>query len=224
MSTTGVRVLGRRDLAEQVHEVLCAAGASAEIFQRSPSTAGADLSATTSEVDVVVVTDGSGLDYCNVVKKASWSRPVAAVVMHGMEPNVANWAKSRFGPDASVIWPCTGEAIIEACGRARESSRTRRPRVRLSGSFISILVLMAIQVGALIGNYSHPDIFPTWINSVASSLMMILLSRHTAMGVKLLRIFGTMFLIMALAMMVLWLYRHTGPELPGRHVHGSTAT
>jgi len=189
-------VLGQKDLAEQVHRALGESGVAAEIFRGLPSSARDGLSATTPGVDVVVVSEASGLDYCAVVKKAVRSRPVAAVVMPGAERRTAHWAKTRGGPDASVVWPCTGEAIVEACRRASESAKVRRPWIPLS--WAPLFILTAAAIGVILADLLGQRILPSGSFLFLCGLQFLYIDRYSAVRLRFLRILGLIEAILGL--------------------------
>lgn len=189
-------MLGQRDLAEQVRAVLGEVGVASELFVGLATSARDGLSAETPGIDIVVVTRTSGLDSCAFVKKAFWSRPILAVVMPGAERVTAHWAKTRRGPDATLAWPCTGEAILNACRQASESAKVRRPWFPLSWAplFIVPVVLVVNFVLMLMGRW----IIPAWTIQILLGLQFLCLAPFVMFSPRMFRVVGLISLIVGL--------------------------
>lgn len=147
-----IRVIGRIDLAEQIHAALVALGVDARLATSAPM---AVISATGRDgtgIDVIA----NGFDICPGIKKTAPERPVVMVTWD--EPGTeltstmaATAAKTARGPDAHLRWPATGADILSACERAKVAARIRRPRFTASGIFgrLALLALLVVVGWAL---------------------------------------------------------------------------
>jgi hypothetical protein len=196
MDAQGVRVLGQRVLAEQVRAVLGEVGVASELFVGLATSARDGLSAAMPGIDIVVVTRTSGLDSCAVVKKAFLSRPILAVVMPGAERVAAHWAKTRRGPDANVAWPCTGEAILNACRQASESAKVRRPWFPLSWAPPLLFSVAVIVVAGLL--LTDHWILPTWVLPILLGLQVLCYEPYVTVHPRMYRVAGLISLIAGL--------------------------
>jgi hypothetical protein len=156
-----VRVIGRIDLAEEVHRALSDAGADARLTTEGPSAVVAATSRDEAGIDVIVGAFGT----CAAIKKAVPARPVVLVIAPGLEAFAALAAKGSRGPDAYVAWPASGREIMAACDRARDSAGAPRPRmpwqilglrtlallVLTAALFLCVAVVMMVLVSPAIG-------------------------------------------------------------------------
>jgi hypothetical protein len=142
-----IRVIGRIDLAQQVHAALLAAGADAHVATAAPMAVVSATGRDGSSIDVLA----NALDVCPGIKEAAPERPVVLVIWN--EPGsdvdvltmmVESAAKTARGPDAYLRWPATGPELLAACERAKEASRIRRPRVRWRATLARVAGVLGI--------------------------------------------------------------------------------
>lgn len=150
-----IRVIGRIDLAQQIHAALVAEGADARLATAAPMAVIAETGRDGTGIDVLAM----GFDVCPGIKKAAPQRPVVMVTWD--EPRselaaamAASMARTARGPDAHLGWPATGRELLEACERAREASGVPRPRfrwpdlaVRFGPLLVGGLILWALLTG-----------------------------------------------------------------------------
>jgi len=125
-----IRVIGR-DLAEQIHAALVAAGADARLATGAPMAVISDTGRDGTGIDVLA----NGSDVCPAIKKVATQRPVVMVTWDEQGSELASTmaasaAKTARGPDAHLSWPATGRDILAACESAKEAALVRRPRIR----------------------------------------------------------------------------------------------
>jgi hypothetical protein len=112
-----VRVVGRFDVAEQVEAALRAAGAATElsagihraILAAPPPAEGADVVVATGSADVAL---------WQLAKRTHPHRPLVAVAPRGREAVLRGSVVGLRGADAWAAWPCTGQELLEAVGKA----------------------------------------------------------------------------------------------------------
>jgi hypothetical protein len=126
-----IRVIGRIDLAQQLHAALTAAGADARLATAAPMAVVAATGRDGTAIDLLA----NDVDLCSALKKGAPKRPVAMVVWDedgsGLTTRwVAAVAETSRGPDAWLAWPATGAELLAACDRARATVSTPRPRFR----------------------------------------------------------------------------------------------
>ncbi len=147
-----IRVIGRIDLAQQVHAALVAAGAGANLATAAPMAVIAATGRDDTAIDVIA----NDTLMCAGIKKAAPMRPVVVITWDepGSDLNrrrAAVQAETARGPDAHLPWPATGAEILAACERAKAASRVRRPRfsarveiVRLVAIAILVVLVLAL--------------------------------------------------------------------------------
>ena len=153
-----VRVIGRIDLAQKVHEALVAAGVNARLTTAAPASVVATTGQDDSEIDVVA----GDMGICLAIKKAAPRRPVVAMITRQAEAGTALIAKTGRGPDAYAFWPPNGEDIKIACDHARETVGSRRPRIvwrlrLLQAAFLSPSAMLVAAAGARIWGAARRD-------------------------------------------------------------------
>lgn len=151
-----IRVIGRIDLAQQIHAALVGVGVDARLATAAPM---AVISATGRDgtaIDVVA----NGFDICSGIKKAAPERPVVMVTWD--EPGTdlassmaATAARSARGPDAHLPWPATGSDLLTACERAKGAAQIRRPRFT-AGGLVGRLALLGL---VLVVGWALFDVF-----------------------------------------------------------------
>jgi hypothetical protein len=126
-----VRVIGRVDLAQQIHAALVSEGADARLATAAPMAVVAETGRDGTGIDVLA----NAFELCSSIKKAAQGRPVVMVTFEegaGATPTAeayaAQIARTSRGPDAHLPWPASGVEILAACERARNSARIFRPR------------------------------------------------------------------------------------------------
>ena len=146
-----VRVIGRIDLATQLHAALAAAGIDARLTTAGPASVVAATGQDGSEIDFVA----DNPEICAAIKKADPGRPVVSMI-HASPADLALLVKLqlRRGADAYAPWSASGEDLVAACDRAKAS--VGRPR-RLSALgllvtclFLLPFLLLAAAFGALV--------------------------------------------------------------------------
>jgi hypothetical protein len=142
-----IRVIGRVDLAQQIHAALLAEGADARLVTATAKTVAKETGRDGTSVDVLA----NSLDVCFAIKRAAPQRPV--VIVHIDEPGTeflarvaARGPKTSAGPDAYLAWPATAAEILGACDRARETALIPRPSYfwRLVGSGSGLVALLLV--------------------------------------------------------------------------------
>jgi hypothetical protein len=121
-----VRVIGRIDLAEKVHEVLRAAGFDAEVVTAGPTFVFGEGTPPAEGVDVVVATSFSDPILWRVAKGRHPSRPMVAVGERRREGALRGAMLRRNGPDAYATWPATPDHLGAAIRRAESSASRQR--------------------------------------------------------------------------------------------------
>jgi ActR/RegA family two-component response regulator len=141
------RVIGRTDLAEEVHRVLAESGIGANLYNGTPMDAGIGSG---SGMDIVVLSDDlSGLQTCGNIKDAAPRRPVLAVTPARLAAAVEAMSAGARGPDAYVVWPASGEALRAAMARAVDAARTRRPRSTPRLMWAAGIAMLVLAIAAL---------------------------------------------------------------------------
>jgi hypothetical protein len=126
-----IRVIGRVDLAQQIHAALLAEGADARLATAAAKAAARETGRDGTAIDVLA----SAFDALNAIKKAAPGRPVVMVTFDDPDSGgaqariMASAARFSTGPDAHLPWPATGRDLLAACERAVEAARVPRPRV-----------------------------------------------------------------------------------------------
>lgn len=135
-----IRVIGRIDLAQQIHAVLVAAGADARLATAAPGAVLKETGRDGTGIDVLA----NGFELCLALKKAAPGRPVVIVTFDETGSEFAeayadSLARTSRGPDVHLPWPATGCAILEACERAVERARVPRPRFNIQDVAIRLV-------------------------------------------------------------------------------------
>jgi hypothetical protein len=148
-----VRVIGRIDLTEKVHEALRAAGFDSEIVTAGPMAAYG--SAPPAEgIDVVVATSIFDPPRWMFAKARHPLRPMVAVAERRRERALRGALSRRSGPDAYVMWPATPDELAAAIRRAESSaSRRRFWAVADLGAALVAVGLPTMAVGGGIGAF-----------------------------------------------------------------------
>jgi hypothetical protein len=138
-----IRVIGRVDLAQQIHAVLLAEGADARLATAAPMAVVANTGRDGTGLDVLA----NAFEICPGIKKSAPGRPVVMVTFdeEGSElaaAYAASLARTSKGPDVHVPWPSTGHELLEACERAMARARTPRPRLSVQGVTIRLVGLL----------------------------------------------------------------------------------
>lgn len=146
-----VRVIGRIDLADEVHRALGAAGIESYVVTAGPMSAAAATGEDGSEADVLV---GGGLPQelgtCAGIKRKVRHRPVVLVTPAKLERIALAHMRGAFGPDAHVAWPASGEELRSGIARAVAAAGTVRPRFprgQLPGMIMFALGTVLLLVG-----------------------------------------------------------------------------
>jgi hypothetical protein len=119
-----VRIIGRIDLADEVHRALGAAGIESNVVTAGPTAAAA---ASGEDGSVAVVVQDLGM--CGGIKRKARHRPVVMVTTAKDERRVLANMRGASGPDAHVVWPASGDDLRAAVARAVAAADTVRPRV-----------------------------------------------------------------------------------------------
>ena len=143
-----VRVIGRIDLADEVHRALGAAGIDSNVVTAGPTAAAA---ASGEDGSVAVVVQDLGM--CGGIKRKARHRPVVMVTTAKDERRVLANMRGASGPDAHVVWPASGEDLRAAVARAVAAAGTVRPRVPRGQlpSIVLVLVGAILLLGGLAG-------------------------------------------------------------------------
>jgi hypothetical protein len=144
-----IRVIGRIDLAQQIHAALVAEGVDARLATAAPMAVVAQTGRDGTGIDILA----NGFELCPSLKKAAPGRPLVVVTFDETgsefaETYAASLAKTSRGPDVHLPWPATGRELLEACDRAVERARVPRPRFSLQD--VTIRLIGLAMLGALI--------------------------------------------------------------------------
>ncbi|HSM92633.1 MAG TPA: hypothetical protein VLT47_07050 [Anaeromyxobacteraceae bacterium] len=175
-----IRVIGRIDLAHQVHAALVAAGADARLATAAPGAVLKETGRDGTGIDVLA----NGFDLCPSIKKAAPTRPVVLVTFDeaGAPPAAAygaQMARTSRGPDAHLPWPATGVEILAACDRAREvAASVSRPRISARS-----VVVTAAAIAAAAAWVSVFQILPYARGSTSTQLLAALAQAAVLAGV-----------------------------------------
>jgi hypothetical protein len=115
---------------------------------------------TASDADLLVGDVMRSLRTCRRIKKVAQGRAVVAVVSREFERLVAVKVRRAGGPDAYVVWPCTGDALKTALAQARARAGNPRPRLligELAWLLLNVtgLLLMLAPIIASVGGAAH---------------------------------------------------------------------
>jgi hypothetical protein len=155
-----IRVIGRIDLAQQIHAALLAEGADARLATAAPMAVVADTGRDGTGLDVLA----NAFEICPGIKKSAPGRPVVMVTFDEFGSELAgelaaSAARTSRGPDVHLPWPATGRELLEACGRAVERARMPRPRFSLQAvavRLVGIGILGGLLWVLLFGDRSRP--------------------------------------------------------------------
>jgi hypothetical protein len=158
-----VRVIGRIDLADEVHRALGAAGIESYVVTAGPMAAAEATGQDGSEADVLVADVlAHELGICAGIKRKARRRPVVLVTPAKLERIALAHMRGAFGPDAHVVWPASGEEVRSGIARAVAAAETVRPRFpgrSLPGAILfALATLLLIAPGVLV--VLHADTTP----------------------------------------------------------------
>jgi hypothetical protein len=171
-----VRVIGRIDLADEVHRALGGAGIESYVVTAGPMSAADAAGQDGSEADVLVT---GALPHelltCAGIKRKARHRPVVLITPAKLERIARAHMRGAFGPDAHVVWPASGEHLRSGIARAVATAGTARPRLpggSLSGAILFALgAILYSAVGVLAMCGADTTIFSRTVLAVGTGLL-----------------------------------------------------